>query len=70
MCPEIKKIYFSIIVLETETSLAKKDVRPSLETLNVIDVIVYVSYIYSQIKNIKNIKCKKKQLKIYKKRKK
>ena len=37
-------------VLKIETSWAKKDVKPSLETWNVNDVIVYVSYIYSQIK--------------------
>ena len=42
-----------------ETSWAKKDVKPSLETWNANGVIVYVWYIYSQIKKIKNMKCKK-----------
>ena len=39
--------------LKIETSWAKKDVKPSLETWNVSDVIVYVWYIYSQIKKWK-----------------
>ena len=47
-------------VLQIETSLAKKNVKPSLETVNVIDVIVYGSYIYSQIKKIKISNVKKK----------
>ena len=52
--------------LKIETSWAKKDVKPSLETWNVNDVIVYVWYIYSQIKKLKiwnikknNSKCSK-----------
>ena len=42
-----------------ETSWAKMDVKPNLETWNVNDVIVYVWYICSQIKKIKDMKCKK-----------
>ena len=49
---------FYDFALKTETSWAKKDVIPSLETWNVNDVIVYVWYIYSRIKKIKNMKCK------------
>ena len=49
---------FHDFALKIETSWAKKDVKPSLETWNVNDVIVYVWYIYSQIKKLKiwNIK--------------
>ena len=47
------------LVLKMETSWAKKDVKPSLETWTVNDVIVYIWYIYSQIKKIKGMKCKK-----------
>ena len=36
--------------LKIETSWAKTDVKPSLETWNVNDIIVYVWYIYFQIK--------------------
>ena len=50
---------FYDFALKIETSWAKKDVKPSLETWNVNDVIVYVCYIYFQIKKIKNMKCKK-----------
>ena len=50
---------FFDFALKIETSWAKKDVKPSLETWNANDVIVYVWYIYSQIKKIKNMKGKK-----------
>ena len=50
---------FYDIALKIETSWAKKDFKPSLETWNVSDVIVYVWYIYSQIKKIRKMKCKK-----------
>ena len=49
---------FYDFALKIETSWAKMDVKPSLETWNVNDVIVYVWYIYSQIKKIKNMECK------------
>ena len=51
---------FYDFAFKIETSWAKKDVKPSLETWNVNDVIVYVCYIYSQIKK-KNVKYKKEQ---------
>ena len=41
------------LLLKMETSSAKKDVKPSLETWDVNDVIVYIWYIYSQIKKLK-----------------
>ena len=49
---------FYDFALKIEASWVKKDIKPSLETLNVNDVIVYVWYIYSQIKKLKiwNIK--------------
>ena len=57
---------FYDFTLKIETSWAKKDVKPSLETWNVNDVIVYAWYIYSQIKKLKiwnvkknNCKCSK-----------
>ena len=62
---------FYDFALKIETSWAKKDVKPSLETWNLNDVIVYVWYIYSQIKKIKNLQYKKEQfqlLKIYDKK--
>ena len=49
---------FYDFAFKIETSWAKKDVKPSLETWNVNDVIVHVWYICSQIKKIKNVKCK------------
>ena len=62
--PKNLKTYFPLMTtfydfaLKIETSWAKMDIKPSLETWNV-NVIVYVWYIYSQIKKIKNMKCKK-----------
>ena len=50
---------FFNFALKIETSWAKMDVNPSLQTWNVDDVIVYVWYNYSQIKKIKNMKYKK-----------
>ena len=50
---------FYDFALKIETSWAKKDIKPSLETWNINDGIVYAWYIYSQVKKIKNIKCKK-----------
>ena len=58
---------FYDFALKIETSWAKMDVKPDLETWRVNDAIVYVWYIYSQIKkkvktwNIKrnNSKCSK-----------
>ena len=44
---------FYDFALKKETSWAKKDVKPSLETWYVTDVIVYVWYISSQIKKLK-----------------
>ena len=41
---------FYDFALKTETSWAKKDVKPSFEAWNVNDVIVYDWYIYFQIK--------------------
>ena len=41
---------FIDFALKIDTSWAKMDVKPSLETWNVSDVIVYVWYIYTQIK--------------------
>ena len=62
---KLKNTFFPLMAtfydfaLKIETSCAKKDVKPSLETWNVNDVIVWVWYIYSHIKKIKNMKCKK-----------
>ena len=44
---------FYDFTLKIETSWAKRDVNPSLETWNLSYVIVYVWYIYSQIKKLK-----------------
>ena len=52
-------ITFYDFVLKTETSWAKKDVKPNLETWYVTDAIVCVWYISSEIKKIKNRKSKK-----------
>ena len=41
---------FYNFALKTETSWAKKDIKPSFETWNVNDVIVYDWYIFFQIK--------------------
>ena len=41
---------FYNFALKTETSWAKMNVKPTLETWNVNGVIVYVYYIHSQIK--------------------
>ena len=62
---KLKNIFFPLMTifydfaLKIETSGAKKDVQPSLETWNVNNVIVCVWYIYSQIKKYIYMKCKK-----------
>ena len=54
---KLKNIFFPLwlpfydFALKIETSWAKKDVKPSLETWCVTDVIVYDWYISSQVKN-------------------
>ena len=50
---KLKKHIFALMTtfyyyaLKIETSWAKMDVKPSLETWNANDIIVYVWYIYS-----------------------
>ena len=50
---------FYNFTFKTETSFAKKVVKPILETWNVNGVIVYISFIYFRIKKIENMQCKK-----------